>query len=314
MNGHFRRRKPGAAYTLVEMLVGMTASTALLVGLASSTYIARQAFEGQTSTTVRAQAADVQADLLNDLRLATGFTARSATQATFTVPDRNNDGVAETITYAYTGAPSNQLTWSLNGVAPLPLLDNVNAFQLTFLDRSVTSVYPPPGTVDMNSWGNRWITSGTIGYTTVFANLTVVNEHYFLTKATLPVDGTARSITVYLKSTGGAPNSNVRCAVYAASAEGVPLTLKAQSAVISVSGTNWYTFDLPSTTLTAGDYYLAVSYKSSTYSVAYNSTGGTTIAKSGDGTSASGFPAQWPGGGTTYATAFSIYLNYDSLQ
>lgn len=299
-------------YTMIELIVSMVASTALLLGLASSTYIARQTVEGKANTTVRAQAADVQSDMLNDLRQATGFTARSATLAQFTVPDRNSDGAPETITYQYTGAPSNQLTWSQNGSAPLPVLDGIDAFQFTFLNRSVTGVFPPPGIVDMNTWGNRWITSGTFGYTTLFPNFSVSNSQYVLVKASLPVDATARSICVYLKYGSGPSNTKVRCAIYAANGLGQPSTRLAQTAAFTISGTNWYTFDLPSTMLTAGDYYLAVSYPSSRYSIAYTLSGGPTLVAAGDATTSAGFPATWTSG-TSYNASFSIYCNYDAL-
>ena len=89
--------------------------------------------------------------IADDVRLALSFTERTATAVTFTVPDRNADAAPETIRYAWSGAGGSTifvgltsyaiapytLTREYNGAAPVALAEDVQAFDLKYLSRTV---------------------------------------------------------------------------------------------------------------------------------------------------------------------------------
>jgi prepilin-type N-terminal cleavage/methylation domain-containing protein len=97
---HIRR-----GFTLVEMVLSMAVMTILLGGIASAMILASRAMP-DLATPLKAMADGYYAadQLAGELFAAQTITARSATSVTFTVADRNNDSIAETIRYSWGGA------------------------------------------------------------------------------------------------------------------------------------------------------------------------------------------------------------------
>ena len=133
-----------AAFTLAETLVSLSVLALVSVVCGSVVTLATRAVtqgnEGAGASSVAARAA---ADWVNDdLKVATGFTEKTATAVTMVVPDRTGDNVAETIRYAWSGAagstigayavPAYSLTRELNGAAPVTVASDVRTFALTF--------------------------------------------------------------------------------------------------------------------------------------------------------------------------------------
>ncbi len=117
-------------YTLVELMVAMVGASALMVGLSSSIFIAFQATDiSNTPASAMIEGNAALSDMLSDLEFAQSFTEITATAITFTVPDRNDDTVAETIRYAWSGTPGDPLTRQVNGGPVATLADNVHLFQ-----------------------------------------------------------------------------------------------------------------------------------------------------------------------------------------
>ncbi|MDO8631262.1 MAG: prepilin-type N-terminal cleavage/methylation domain-containing protein [Phycisphaerales bacterium] len=125
-----RRRR---AFTLVELMLSMAVMTVLLGGLASAMMIASRAVPDRSTplgaTLDSAYAAD---QLAAELFVAKTFTVRSATAVEFTVADRNNDTVDETIRYEWSGAPGAPLTRKYNIAAAVTVLSDVNEFGLGY--------------------------------------------------------------------------------------------------------------------------------------------------------------------------------------
>lgn len=137
------------AYTLIELLVAMASASVLLVGLASSLYLASQALEldgGVAHRRVRADAA--LARVLADARTAERFYELTSTAVEFDAPDRDDDGAPERVRYAWSGVAGDPLTRSLNGSAPVTLLRSVDSLDFDWINRAVTAqdvtVTPPP--------------------------------------------------------------------------------------------------------------------------------------------------------------------------
>lgn len=131
------RSRRGHGYTLIELVVSMPAATLLMASLASTLFIASQAFEGNGPAVRKSAAGEVASDLMTDLSEAIRFSERTATAATFTVPDRDGDSNHETIRYAWSGTPGDPLTYEYNGSAPAILASDVQQFDLTYLLRTM---------------------------------------------------------------------------------------------------------------------------------------------------------------------------------
>ncbi|MFG0258190.1 MAG: hypothetical protein ACF8GE_09840 [Phycisphaerales bacterium JB043] len=92
-------------------------------------------------------------------------------------------------------------------------------------------------------------------------------------RVTLSADGTAESISAYMK---GPPGKDFRVAIFENNS-GSPGNLLVESSAVS-SGSNswhWETVTLTSTALTAGDYWLAICFEHNNQKIKYSSSGGT---------------------------------------
>jgi prepilin-type N-terminal cleavage/methylation domain-containing protein len=152
-----RRR---AAFTMVELTVSLAILSIVVLACGSVIVLAARALNNSTAGSgARATAARAAMDQISaDLKAATGFSERTASAVTFTVPDRTGDGQPETIRYAWSGAAGASivvgattytvapytLTRQFNGGAPVSVADNVQNFGFNYLLRTVGPQPPPP--------------------------------------------------------------------------------------------------------------------------------------------------------------------------
>ena len=144
-------RRPGnnasAGLTLAELVVTLAIVSTLLTAMGSVIVIASRAIDsGAGPLACKSTAGTAVAEVVADLQMALGFTERTATAATFTVPDRDGDGSPETIRYAWSGTQGDPLTRAVNGGAAVVLADDVHQFDLTYLTKILTPLPPadPP--------------------------------------------------------------------------------------------------------------------------------------------------------------------------
>jgi len=131
------RARCSQGVTLIELVLTMSITSLIVVGLASAVRLSTQSLDTSSGPTAVALDTGAAVDQLNaDVRLALGFTERTANAITFTVPDRNGDGLPETIRYAWAGAGS-PVTRQINGGAIANILENVQAFNLSYLTKTV---------------------------------------------------------------------------------------------------------------------------------------------------------------------------------
>lgn len=117
-------------------------STLLLAGMASSLYVASRGLDIADEATATASGTARALDqITRDLQHATRFIERTSTAMTFTVPDRNGDGLPETIRYAWGGVNGDPLTYELNGVSGGALATNVSQVDFSYLTRRVFAPY-----------------------------------------------------------------------------------------------------------------------------------------------------------------------------
>lgn len=118
---------------MLELLLGMAISAVLMGALSSAMIVAAKAMPDSASplrsTTDAALAIDQMAD---ELLVAIAAPTRTPTAVEFSVADRNNDAVAETIRYEWSGTTGTPLRRKLNNGAWVDILDDVRDFGLEY--------------------------------------------------------------------------------------------------------------------------------------------------------------------------------------
>jgi hypothetical protein len=139
------------AFTYMELAVAVAILAVIMVSLGSVIVAASKAMPAVTaSSDSNSTGADAVADqMMAELRFATGISESTPTAVTFTVPDRNNDNVPETIRYAWSGVAGDPLTRAYNGGAPVAVVPGVSSLALQYLKHKYTST--TTGTTVVNS-------------------------------------------------------------------------------------------------------------------------------------------------------------------
>jgi len=129
----------GRGFTLAELVVSMVVMSILMVGLGSAILIASHALpDGERPATRIVQSASVAGQIVEELRSAIWIREHTATSVEFAVPDRDGDGNAERIRYAWSGTSGDPLTRQYNGGKVVDVLDDVNVFDLGYDLKAVT--------------------------------------------------------------------------------------------------------------------------------------------------------------------------------
>lgn len=124
------RHLPSGGYTLIELMVAMVGSCALLAGLSSAIFIALKATDtSSTPTAATLEGNATLTEILSDIEYAIAFSEITTGAITFTVADRDGDDNPETIRYAWSGTPGDPLTRQYNGGGVATLVENVHVFQ-----------------------------------------------------------------------------------------------------------------------------------------------------------------------------------------
>ncbi|GAA4472907.1 hypothetical protein [Novipirellula rosea] len=140
---------PRRGMLLMELVVALLVSSIIIAGLHASLAISVRSIPDSDGSTASALRGTRIADqFATELETAVHITERSATTIGFTVPDRDGDGFAERIRYAWTGTPGGPLTRQYNGSTPLTIADDVELFSLTPNFQSVAETYPSVGIED----------------------------------------------------------------------------------------------------------------------------------------------------------------------
>ena len=130
--------------TLVELTVSLALVSILVLACGSMLTVAAKAMSNDKSNVgTDATAARAAADMVvDDLKVATAVTEQTARAITMTVPDRDGDGLPETIRYAWSGVAGDPLTRAYNGRAAGTVAANVRALNFGYLSKTVGK--PPP--------------------------------------------------------------------------------------------------------------------------------------------------------------------------
>ena len=108
------------AFTLVELVLAMAATSLLLLGISSAIIVAsRSAYDPKQPQTALARSRCVAQLIADDLAQATSIVEGSATAVEFKVADRDDDGVEETLRYEWSGLAGDGVFRSINGDSAL---------------------------------------------------------------------------------------------------------------------------------------------------------------------------------------------------
>ena len=137
------RRPRRAAFTLIELIIAITIMS-LLAGAATGMmmFSARKVAEAAEEDQESFDARDVLDEVAIDIGLALNFTETQADAVSFTVPDRNGDGVPESIRYEWVHDDADPKLWYLakeyNGGDAKILANDVRHFDLNYLLKTVS--------------------------------------------------------------------------------------------------------------------------------------------------------------------------------
>lgn len=144
------------AFTLIEVSVGLIASSFLLLGMAGSLYVATQANRVDLGPFRNSsQAAYALDEVTRELSYATAVRSVTAGRSIeVDIPDRTGDGVADVLRYEWSGTASAPLQRVFNGGAATSVMPVLQAFNLQSTSRTVTE--QAIGTITTTSGEIRW--------------------------------------------------------------------------------------------------------------------------------------------------------------
>ena len=149
------------------------------------------------------------------------------------------------------------------------------------------------------------------GIETILANSQDhVRRLQIATPVTVAEDMTATAITAYV---GGKMGKEIRYAIYTDTA-GEPDTLVAETAVAGqlTDAMAWFTIPLPSTSITAGTYWLALSFKDDAQQYQYTTGAGKVRYKDHEAAKEGNhYLATWGVSDSAYVRQISIYVSAD---
>ena len=104
LRGKSYRANRRGGLSLIELVVSTSTASILVIGLTSTMFVALGALPTTaTGPQTTLQAGKIADQIVAELETALYITNLSATSVGFTVPDRNGDGLAESICYDWSG-------------------------------------------------------------------------------------------------------------------------------------------------------------------------------------------------------------------
>lgn len=140
------KRNLRRAFTLLELSVASVTSAVLVAGLASSIFIASQSLDvASDGTLVETRLASRIVNEINgNLQSAVSISELTDRSVTMSVPDRDGNGVPETIRYFWSGITGNPLYKVYNNGSATIIAPDVQSFSLQWISRMIEGVTSPP--------------------------------------------------------------------------------------------------------------------------------------------------------------------------
>ncbi|MGN6545133.1 MAG: PulJ/GspJ family protein [Aureliella sp.] len=136
-------RRDRRAMQLLELVISLAIAAILMAGISGAIMISKRTLDSVSSQASSAASAQGGIQLLqNDLREARQVDNRTATSIEMKVPDRDSDGVLESVHYRWS-ATAGPLETSSDGVTWRALTPNLSDMQLNLRSRQPQSIEPP---------------------------------------------------------------------------------------------------------------------------------------------------------------------------
>ena len=127
----------------MEVAVSLAILSVITVAMGSAIVLAVKAVPTADSPAQRTlRGAHLAQQIAAELQYATAIATTEPGAVAFTVGDRNDDSLPETIRYTWAGAPGDPLTRQLNGGSDVAVLQDVYAFALDYGVRTVEEDVP----------------------------------------------------------------------------------------------------------------------------------------------------------------------------
>jgi hypothetical protein len=140
------------------------------------------------------------------------------------------------------------------------------------------------------------------------SNLSNVADEQIATQVVLPEDGTAMSISAYVK---GPASMELRYAIYSdSSGEPGSLIVETTAEPVGSSVFHWHTIDVASTSLTSGTYWLVLAFESAAMVCVQSDPGAGQLRRKDYDAVGNGFLASWGTSDVSNTTQISIYATY----
>lgn len=239
-----RANRPNA-FTLIETVLSLGIVGIIAVSMTSIMMLTSRAMPSVGDTdVVNVSAREVASRIASELAGATSITGLSANSVTFTVPDRDSDGLEETFRYGWGGTAGDPLVWTYNGGSAITVASNVQDF--TLFAESATVTQPVAGP---SAWGPEVILHEQLAPPTTNLTISGLNRAAHFFKPDFPAGTTGWTVTrasLKLRRAGGATAAPVlRVSFVSPGVTGTPdlgafqLTMGDTSTV--VNATQWFT-------------------------------------------------------------------------
>src|SRR5687768_10084630 len=140
---HFRPRRAGL--TLAELSVSLAVIATLMVAIGSVMILTGRAVGMTAAQAGEARIDDVVTQIASEARMSMTVPVRSETSITFTVADRDGDGLPEKIQYLW-GGKGTALFRKVNDLQEVAVVQNVGKFRIGTLSKSAAAPGAGPQT------------------------------------------------------------------------------------------------------------------------------------------------------------------------
>ncbi len=121
------------AFTLIEMVVSLSVISIVFLAMGSVMMLATKAISDPDAPThLMLDATEILDQMASELQVATSVIVATDKELAFTVPDRDSDGLDETIVYQWGGAAGDPLVRQYKGGSRVQILPGVGEFNLTY--------------------------------------------------------------------------------------------------------------------------------------------------------------------------------------